>query len=81
MADRVGKAFVSTWASASVIQYWGVRGANIESAKVASNNGSLLIRYDRSRCPVFWPSFRKTALARTSKEARIRSIVVFWISP
>ena len=44
MPDKVGKALVSTWLNASVMQNWAVKGGNIEDDSVASSKGSLLIR-------------------------------------
>lgn len=80
MADNVGKALVSIRLSASEIQYSGLKGCSGDAAKDASSNGSLLMRYERSRCADFWPSLRKTALARTSNDARMRSIARLWPS-
>lgn len=48
----------------------------------ARRSGTLFMRKDRSNNPDFAPSLlRKTALASTSNEARIRSMAVDWRSP
>jgi hypothetical protein len=79
--DKVGKAFVSTLRRASVMQYSGVKGGNICLLRLEMSRGSLFIRYDLRRCVAFGPSFRKTALARTSNDARMRSMVADCTSP
>ena len=53
----------------------------MEFDKVASNNGTLLIRNDRSNTVDWLFSLRNMAFARTSKDARMRSIHVVCISP
>jgi hypothetical protein len=74
--DRVGKAFVSTWLRASVIQYSDVRGGNSDAESVARSKGILLIRNDL-RIVIDWArSFRNVAFASISKAARIRSTIV-----
>jgi len=74
--DNVGKALVSTWPNASVIQYSDVRGGNNDAESVARRRGILLIRNDL-RIVIDWArSFRNVAFASTSKAARIRSIKV-----
>jgi hypothetical protein len=79
--ENVGKALVSTWLKASVMQYSEVSGGNIEAESVDRRRGILLIRNDL-RIVVVWAfSLRKVALARMSKAARIRSTIVDWISP
>ena len=81
MFDSVGKALVSTWLKASVMQYSEVSAGKSEGESVDRRRGILLMRNDL-RIVVVWAfSLRKVALARTSKAARIRSTIVDWISP
>jgi hypothetical protein len=81
MLERVGKAVVSTWLRASVMQYSDVSGGKRDAESVASKRGILLIRNDL-RIVADWAfSFLKVALARISKAARIRSTMVDRISP
>lgn len=44
--DKVGKAFVSTLFSASVMQYSAVRGGNNDTERVDRSNGILFMRKD-----------------------------------
>ena len=74
--DRVGKALVSTWLNASVIQYSEVRGGNNDAERVARRSGILLIRNDLRMVMNAARSFRNVAFASISKAARIRSIMV-----
>jgi hypothetical protein len=74
--DRVGKALVSTWLNASVIQYSEVRGGNNDGERVARRSGILLIRNDLRMVMNAARSFRNVAFASISKAARIRSIIV-----
>lgn len=63
------------------MQNCGVTGGysvDNDCARFASSTGSLLIKYERKRCAVFWFSLRKTALAKTSKDAKMRSIKHDW---
>ena len=53
----------------------------MEFDKVASNNGTLLLRNDRSSTVDWVFSLRNIAFARTSNDARMRSIHVVCISP
>jgi hypothetical protein len=58
-----------------------VSGGNNDDERVARRRGTLLMRKDL-RIVVAWTfSFRNVAFARTSNAARIRSIMVDWISP
>lgn len=63
------------------MQNSALRGGNIEFDKVASNNGTLLIRNDRSNRVDCALSLRNIAFESTSNDARIRSIHVLCISP
>lgn len=58
------------------MQNSAVRGGNKEADRPASNNGNLLVRNDLSRVVSCNFSFRNVALAKISKEARIRSMMV-----
>lgn len=62
-------------------QYSGVRGGNSDDERVVRSNGTLLMRNDRNIVVVCARSLCIVAFANTSKEARIRSIIVCWISP
>jgi hypothetical protein len=76
MFDSVGKAVVSTWLRASVMQYSAVSGGKRDEESVARRSGILLMRNDR-RIVVDWTfSLRKVAFARISKAARMRSTIV-----
>lgn len=79
--ESVGKALVSTWLRASVMQYSEVSPGKNDPERVVSNRGTLLIKNDRSMVVVCTPSPRDVAFARTSNEARIRSIAVDRTSP
>jgi hypothetical protein len=81
VSARVGKALVSTRLRASVIQYSEVRGGKNDAESVERRRGILLIRKERRAVMESFFSFRKVALANTSKEARIRSIAVLCRSP
>jgi len=74
--DKVGNALVSTWLSASVIQYSDVRGGNNEAERVARSRGILLIRKHLRIVMNAARSFRNVAFARISNAASIRSIIV-----
>ena len=76
MLDRVGKALVSTWLSASVIQYSTVNGGKSDVESVAKRRGILLMRKDLRMVVACCFSFRNVALARTSNVPRIRSMIV-----
>ena len=47
MFESVEKALVSTWLSASVMQYSEVRGGKSDDESVVRSNGILLMRNDR----------------------------------
>lgn len=79
--DRVGKAFVSTWLRASVMQYSEVSGGKNDAESVVRSSGTLLIKNDRRIVVVCPRSVRDVAFARMSKEARIRSMAVDCTSP
>ncbi len=81
MEENVGKAFVSTWLSAWVMQNSGVSGGNNDVERADKSKGILLMRNDRRTIVVWGDSFRNIALARTSNEDVISSIHVVWISP
>lgn len=58
------------------MQYSEVRGGKSEAENVARRSGILLMRNDL-RIVIDWArSFRNVAFAKTSKAARIRSIIV-----
>jgi hypothetical protein len=57
------------------------RGGNREFERAARSKGTLFIKNDRSNSVVSLLSLRKIAFARTSNDARIRSMQVFWTSP
>ena len=79
--DRVGKAFVSTRLRAAVIQYSDVRGGKNDADRPVRSKGTLLIRNERRIVVVCARSLCSFALAKMSKEASIRSMVVDCISP
>jgi hypothetical protein len=79
--DKVGKALVSTWLRASVMQYSEVSGGKNDAESVVRSRGTLLIKNDRRIVVVCPRSVRDVAFARISKEARIRSVAVDWRSP
>ena len=57
------------------------RGGNNDADKVVRSKGTLLIRNDLGIVVVWVRSDRDVAFANTSKEAKMRSIAVDWISP
>lgn len=59
-----------------MIQYSEVNGGNKDDVRVVRSNGTLFMRNDRKIVVAWARSFRKVAFAKTSKEARIRSIIV-----
>lgn len=79
--DKVGNAFVSTRFRAAVIQYSDVRGGKKDADRVVSRSGTLLTIKDRNRVVVCVDSLCNFALAKRSKDARIKSMVVDCRSP
>ena len=63
------------------MQYSDVRGGKNDADRVVRSRGTLLIRKERRRVVVCADSLCSFALARMSKDARIRSIAVDWTSP
>ena len=74
--ESVGKALVSTWLRASVMQYSEVSGGKNDAERVVRSKGTLLIKNDRRMVAVCPRSVRDVAFARISNEARIRSMAV-----
>lgn len=62
-------------------QYSDVRGGKSDDERLTRRSGTLLMRNDRRIVIVCALSFRKVEFARTSKAARIRSIIVCRMSP
>ena len=58
------------------MQYSEVSGGKYDAERVDMSRGSLLMRNERRMVVVWAGSLRKVAFARTSKDARMRSIVV-----
>ncbi len=79
--ESVGKALVSTWLRASVMQYSGVSGGYNDAERVVRSRGTLFIKKDLSIVVVCPRSVRDVALARMSKEARIKSMAADCTSP
>lgn len=67
---------MSTWFNASVIQYSEVRGGNNDAERVVRRRGILLMRNDLRIVVACARSLLNVAFARTSKAARIRSMIV-----
>lgn len=72
---------MSTWLRAVVTQYSDVRGGKKDADRVVRSRGTLLTRKERRRVVVCVDSLCSFALAKMSKDARIRSIAVDWASP
>lgn len=81
ISDAVGKTLVSTRFSASVMQNSDDVVENWGENSWQRSSGTLLTRNDFSTCASLWASLRKTALARTSNEARMRSMAPDCVSP
>lgn len=62
------------------MQNSGLIGGKVEANSAAKSKGTLLIRKERNN-NVFWAFSLRKALAKTSKEERIRSIQVVCMSP
>lgn len=77
----MGNAFVSTRLSAAVMQNSDVRGGKNDAERAVRSRGTLLIRNERRRVVVCTASLCSFALAKMSKDARIRSIAVDCTSP
>ena len=79
--ERVGNALVSTWLSASVMQYSDVSGGKKDAESAVRRRGTLLTKNDRRIIVACPRSVRDVAFANMSKEARIKSMAVDCTSP
>lgn len=64
-----------------MIQYSEVSGGNNDAESVARMSGTLLTRNDLSMSVDCALSFLKVAFAKTSNDAKTRSMIVVCISP